>query len=218
MVKTLNREETFLLPDHIPISEETTVLYEVVKLEQAEPAETFTFVPPSGVKLVDQFPDFRHLSGVTAAKLLGNPAPDLNLKAADGKVVALSGLRGKPVFLEFWATWCGPCVELMPDLKKLYAETESKGLAWVSVDSDEESKTAAEFVSREHIPWPNYHDADGSLGKAYQREGIPLGVLIDAEGKVAFYESGYEIAELRSAIAKLGPQFTAVAAPAKPLQ
>jgi thiol-disulfide isomerase/thioredoxin len=212
VVKTLSREETFLLPDHVPISEETTVLYEVVKLDQPDQAETFKFVAPSDAKLVDKFPEpFRHGSEVAAANLMSKPAPELSLKAADGKAVTLSSLRGKPVFLEFWATWCGPCVELTSDLKKLYAETEGKGLAWVSIDNDEDSKTAAEFVSKENIPWPNYHDEDGSLGRTYQREGIPLGVLIDAEGKITFYKSGYEIAELRSAIAKLGPQFSVLA-------
>jgi hypothetical protein len=70
---------------------------------------------------------------------------------------------------------------------------------------------AAKFISREKIPWFNCHDADGSLGKAFQREGIPLGVLIDADGKVTFYQTGYEIPDLRAAIAKLGPQFSTVA-------
>jgi thiol-disulfide isomerase/thioredoxin/outer membrane lipoprotein-sorting protein len=217
LLKTLSHIETFLLPDHIPISEETTVLYEVVKLDQLEPDDTFTFVAPSDAKLVDKFPEpFRDSANLAAGNLLGKPAPELSLKAADGKVLTLSSLRGKPVFLEFWATWCGPCVETMPDLKKLYAETESKGLAWVSIDNDEDAKTASEFVSKETIPWPNYHDEDGSLGRAYQRQGIPLGVLIDGEGKITFYESGYEISELRAAIAKLGPQFSPLAASSKP--
>ena len=215
VVRTLSHAETYMLPNHVPFSEETTVTYSVVEFNQQEPAETFTFIPPSDAKLVDDFPNpFRHNPEIAAANLLGKPAPELKMKA-DGKVVALSSLRGKPVFLEFWATWCGPCVELTSDLRKLFEETESKGLTWISVDSDEDSKTAAEFVSNENIPWPNYHDEDGSLGRAYQREGIPLGVLIDAEGKITFYKSGYEISELRSAIAKLGPQFSALAASTK---
>jgi hypothetical protein len=100
----------------------------------------------------------------------------------------------------------------MPGLKKLYAETASKGLAFVSIDSDEDASTSAEFVNKEQIPWPNYHDADGALGQAFGRDTLPLGVLIDGEGKVTFYKTAYSVAELRAAIAKLGPEFSSVVA------
>jgi thiol-disulfide isomerase/thioredoxin len=216
VVKTLSHEQTYLLPARIPISVETGVVYEVAELDQQEPAESFTFAVPSDAKLVDEFPDtLRH--NPDAARMLGNPAPELTLKSG-GKALSLSSLRGKPVFLEFWATWCAPCVELIPDLKKLYAETQEKGLVWISIDSDHDASTVAAFLTREHVPWPNYHDEDGSLGGAYQRAGIPLGVLIDAEGKITFYESGYEIPSLRAAIAKLGPQFAGISPAAKPTQ
>ena len=81
----------------------------------------------------------------------------------------------------------------------------------MSVDSDEDASVVATFLHAKHIPWPNYHDQDKSLGKAFRRTGIPLGVLVDADGKVTFYKSGYGIADLRSAVAKLGPQFSSVA-------
>jgi thiol-disulfide isomerase/thioredoxin/outer membrane lipoprotein-sorting protein len=217
VVKTLSREHTVLLPNHIPIYEETTVTYDVAELDGQVPADTFAFSPPNDAKLVENFPNpFRSSSEAATANLLGKPAPELNFHGTDGKALTLSSLRGKPVFLEFWATWCGPCVELIPDLKQLYAETRSKGLVWISVDDDDDAKTANQFLSREHAAWPNYHDGDGSLGKLVQREGIPLGILIDSEGKVRFYESGYGIAELRAAIAKLGPEFSAVSAAQDP--
>jgi len=212
VVKTLNREHTYLLPNRIPIFEETTVTYGVVELGQQEPEATFRFTPPADAKLVEKFPDPFHRSAENAtASLLGKPAPELTFKGADGNLQTLSGFRGKPVFLEFWATWCEPCVDLIGDLKQLYAETGSKGLIWISVDSDEDATTATQFLSREHVVWPNYHDEGGTLGKLVQREGIPLGILIDSEGKVTFYESGYRINELRAAIAKLGPEFGSVA-------
>ena len=216
VVKTLSHQQSYLLPGHIPISVETSVVYELVELDPMEPADTFKFVAPNDVKAVDEFPDpFGHSPDIVASRMLRKPAPELSLKSADGKVVTLSSLRGKPVFLEFWTTWCTPCVDLIPDLKKLYEETSDKGLVWISIDNDDDSSTAGSFLSPEHVPWPNYHDQDGSLGISYQREGIPLGVLIDADGKVAFYKAGYEISDLRNGIAKLGPQFSALAAPTK---
>jgi thiol-disulfide isomerase/thioredoxin len=181
-----------------------------VELDQPQPSTSFTFAAPPEAKLVAAFPDRSSGTSPEAVDLVGKSAPELRLNA-DRRVTTLSSYRGKPVFIEFWATWCEPCVDLTADLMKLYAETEGKGLVWISIDNDENPGIAKTFMSSEHIPWPNYHDEDGSLGKAFHREGIPLGVLIDADGKVTFYGSGYEISDLRAAIAKLGPQFSSTA-------
>jgi len=117
---------------------------------------------------VDELPDLlRNSSDVVAAKMLGKPAPELELKAVDGKVLSLSSLRGKPVFLEFWATWRAPCVDVIPHLKKLYSVTQQKGLAWISIDNDNDAGTAAAFLAGEQVPWSNYHDEDGSLGRGF---------------------------------------------------
>jgi thiol-disulfide isomerase/thioredoxin len=213
--KSLSRREAYMLTEssgRIPIREETTVVYPLVELDQAEPASSFHFVPPPDAKLVREFPNPFAGSQSETSELLGKPTPELRLPSLEGgRITLLSSFRGKPVFLEFWATWCTPCVDLIPELRKLYTETESKGLIWISVDDDEDADDAAKFMSREKLLWPNYHDTDGSLGKAFQREGIPLGVLIDAEGKVTFYKSGCEISDLRAAITKLGPQFNSIA-------
>ena len=215
VLKTVTRMETYIITDsdaHIPIHDETVVTYPVVEFDREEPASSFIFSVPSEARLVAEFPNpLLNAHRSQSSELIGKPAPEIQLKSSDGKHTALSSFRGKPVFIEFWATWCGPCVDLMPDLTKFYQETANKGLMWVSIDNDEAPEDAAKFVAEDHIPWPNYHDADGSLGKAFQRVGIPLGVLIDSEGKIVFYESGYEISELRAAVARLGPQFSEVA-------
>jgi thiol-disulfide isomerase/thioredoxin len=145
-----------------------------------------------------------------------SPQRNFSTKSAEGKITTFSGFRGQPGFLEFWATWCGPGVDLLPELTKLYPETAKKGLAWISVDGDEGSADATKFIPDEPMPWANYHEEDDGLGKADQREALPLGVLIDRDGSVVFYQSGYEISDLRVAIGKLGPQFgsgTAARAP-----
>ena len=72
---------------------------------------------------------------------------------------------------------------------------------------------SAAFISKERIAWPNYHDPEGLLGKTFERNAIPLGILIDAQGKIIFYKSAYEIGDLKRAIAKLGPEFSSMAQP-----
>jgi thiol-disulfide isomerase/thioredoxin/outer membrane lipoprotein-sorting protein len=190
---------------------ETVVTYPVVELNQQEPATSFTFVPPGDAQLVEAFSN--PIGSGARPELVGKPAAELRLKSKDGTTTSLSSLRGKPVFLDFWATWCGPCKGMIPDLVKLYDETAPKGLVWVGIDGDENPELAEKFISHEHIPWRNYHDLDGAMGAAFQRNSLPLGVLIDAQGTIRFYAAGYETKDLQSAISKLGPEFGSLAAP-----
>lgn len=215
IVKTIRQSNTYPIiagsKAHIPMVVESTTTFDVVRLDEPEPESSFIFTPPPDAKLVASFPDpFAEYSAIRTTDFVGKPAPDLRF-ARDGKEVSLASFRGKPVFIEFWASWCVPCVELTPELKQLYTDTASKGLVWLTFDSDEDPSVAETFIKQEHIPWSNYHDTDGKIGKAFGREAIPLGVLIDAEGKVTFYKSGYEMSKLRAAIAKLSTDFSSVA-------
>jgi thiol-disulfide isomerase/thioredoxin len=211
IVKILDREQPLsnrAVNGRILSATESTRVYPVVELDQKESDNSFTFVAPEDARLVEAFSS--PLRPGPRLDFIGKPAAELHLESADGTTTTLSSLRGKPAFLDFWATWCGPCKGLVPDLLKLYGETESKGLVWVGIDNDENPDAATKFVSQNHIPWPNYHDMDGSMGAAYQRNAIPLGILVDGHGNIAFYQSGYEISDLRAAIAKLGPEFKSV--------
>ena len=212
VVKRLSRSDSYIIEPisdvHIPIAIEKTTTYPVVKLDQEEPEESFVFLPPAEAKLVESFPEpnFGKASDRASDKavdFIGNPAPEISLKGDDGKTVTLSSFRGKPVFLEFWATWCAPCEDLLPGLKRLYAETATRGLVWIGIDNDEGPQSAKSYLSQEHVAWPNYHDENGSLGKAFKRKGVPLAVLVDASGNITFYKAGYEISELRAAIERL---------------
>lgn len=208
VVKKVDRAEMEAGNGFAATTTETTMIYPVVELGQEQPASSFVLNAPAEALLVDELPS---LATGARSLIIGRTAPELHLKAADGKVTELSSLRGKPVFLDFWASWCGPCKGLVPDLLKLYTQTAPLGLAWVGIDNDQNPEAADKFIAKESLPWPNYHDVDGSMGKAFQRNPIPLGVLIDARGNVVFYETAYQVGDLRAAIAKLGPEFAGIA-------
>jgi thiol-disulfide isomerase/thioredoxin len=212
IVKILDQEQPLSdLPVNgfMPRSIEETIIYPVVELDQEQPASAFTFIPRNDARLVEAFSN--PMTPGPHPELVGKPAADVKLKSADGKLTSLGSYRGKPVFLDFWATWCGPCRSMIPYLMKLYAETSPKGLVWIGVDSDEDPDAAEKLVSQEHVPWPNYHDVDGSIGASFNRNGLPLAVLIDKRGQIASYQFAYTVSDLRSAIAKLGPEFSTVA-------
>jgi len=206
----------------IPMHDEMTITFSVVELNIPVPDSTFVFTPSADAKLVDDFPaqkQFEKQQGSRLAaerkansEMIGKAAPDVELKSEDGKVVHLSSFRGKPVLIDVWATWCGPCVAMIPEMKKINDELTARGAVLLTVDRDEDATTANAFLKRENLEWPNFHDADGTMAAAfYATNGVPWQVMIDGEGKVAFYHPGEDIAELRAAIAKLGPQYSSMA-------
>jgi hypothetical protein len=107
----------------------------------------------------------------------------------------------------------------MPRLAKLQQEAAPKGLVILSVDMDEEAKTANDFLAKHHYIWPNTQD-DGKIGDAFQKGGIPLVVLIDAQGKIVLYQNGdYGNDDaLRKVLAGLGPQFAGLETAQQPCQ
>jgi thiol-disulfide isomerase/thioredoxin len=136
---------------------------------------------------------------------IGQAAPPVQFRLSDGNRIALESYRGKPVLLDFWATWCGPCVLAMPNIERLYSLANQSGLTVISIDEDNDAKAAAAYLARHEYAWTNYHDLNGRVRKAFRDDYIPLTVLIDAQGKVAYYDSRSNDEALRAAIAKLGP-------------
>ncbi len=210
--KTVTHANTFMYigSAHIPMVQDTVTNYETAALNSSPPDALFHFEPPADAKLVSKFSN-----GPFETDLTGETAPDVQLVDANGKRVPLSAYRGKPVLLDFWATWCAPCVASMPKLAELNRDAAPKGLVMLSVDEDEDAKTATDFLAKNQYNWPNTQD-DGKVGEAFKKAGIPLVVLIDAQGKIAFYEAGEDDAGLRKALAGLGPEYASLAAPQKP--
>jgi len=191
------------------ISDKTTV-YPAVELDMPVlPDSFFAFAPPSTAKLVQEFEPSKPVRRDTL--IVGKPAPEIGLTSLDGKTIWLKSFQGKPVLLDFWATWCGPCVESMPSVKKLYSEAAKYGLILLSIDEDDDAIRAADFLSQNNEIWPNFHD-DGEVVRLFPNEGIPHFVLIDSAGTVVFSKSSFDEAAIRAAIVALGPEFASVAA------
>jgi thiol-disulfide isomerase/thioredoxin len=142
---------------------------------------------------------------------LSPQCPPLKLKTADGKVIPIESYRGKPVILDFWATWCGPCVASMPKLAELYAQGKEKGLVLLSIDFDQDPKMATDFWAKKGYAWPDFHDGDGAIEKLVGSSAIPRTMLIDAQGHVV-YDGISGTDRLREEVAKLGPDFASLAA------
>jgi thiol-disulfide isomerase/thioredoxin len=190
------------------MDQETTTVYTNTVLDGLVRDSLFTFVPPADAREIQQFPDPGE--GMNGGGMTGDPIPALKFKGADGKVVSIESYRGKPVLLDFWATWCGPCVAGLPQLAKVYEEAKNKGLELISIDQDEEAATAANFFAKKGYTWPEFHDGDGEIEKLMGSTGIPRLVLVDAEGQVAYDGDGDE-SKLRVHLAKLGPEYQELA-------
>ena len=113
----------------------------------------------------------------------GKAAPPLNLIDLEGKTWSLAALKGQPVLLNFWASWCGPCRAEMPSLELLATRHERAGLVVLSVNYKEPVATIKRFLETLPMSLPILLDADGAAASAWTPRVFPTTVLIDRHGK-----------------------------------
>ena len=122
--------------------------------------------------------------------------PDLGLPLEAGKPpTKLSSLHGKVVVLDFWATWCGPCRQSMPELEKLYQKYKAKGVEVIGVAEDDPGKRDGVDPARKEIgvTYPDVLGADiPNIRDAFPHEGIPFLVVLDKDGKLAYQQEGFD--------------------------
>ena len=120
-----------------------------------------------------------------------NFAPDFSFTSSEGEHITLEDLRGKVVLLDFWGTWCPPCVESVPELRNLhkrYSKEPNFVIIGISSDSDEEEWR--EFTVKNKMIWPQYRDKDHRILRAFGIRAFPTYILIDHEGIVRFSSIG----------------------------
>jgi thiol-disulfide isomerase/thioredoxin len=122
----------------------------------------------------------------------GEAAPAFQAKALDGKSsLSLEAYKSKVVYLDFWASWCGPCAAALPAIDKLQKEFGDKGFQVLAVNVDQDVKNARRFLARRPVGYPNVADPKGSIPSSFEVETMPTSFLIDREGIVQYVHKGF---------------------------
>ena len=188
-------EKLAVSPSEVELQELGQVVSGIVKLQQqlGKKDEAAAFVKRVGVDFGKR-EDAEELKGLleNLTAMLGQPAVgesmDVKFTATDGTKVDLAAMKGKVVLVDFWATWCGPCVRELPNVKETYTKHHDGGFEIIGVSLDDDKDKLAKFVKDKEIPWPQFFDGNGwqnELAKRYGIQSIPATFLIGADGLIA---------------------------------
>ncbi|MDB6063105.1 MAG: thiol-disulfide isomerase-like protein [Verrucomicrobiaceae bacterium] len=119
-------------------------------------------------------------------------APDFALKSTEGSNIRLSEHRGEVILLNFWASWCGPCRQEMPQLNALQERYKKLGFNVVGVNVDKDSALATKLLKDIPVSFPVLLDDTGSVSSSYNVSAMPTTVLIDRDGNMRYLHKGYK--------------------------
>jgi thiol-disulfide isomerase/thioredoxin len=124
---------------------------------------------------------------VQQALVEGSKFPDFEEKDLAGNPLSIAKYKGKVLLVDFWATWCGPCVAELPNVLRAYEKHHKEGFDIVGISLDKEEQKLKDFIKARNMPWAQYFDGKGwqsKLGGKYGVNSIPMTYLLDGEGKI----------------------------------
>ena len=135
--------------------------------------------------------EINNTEAATATEEANNPyaAPDIRLFNAEGEEVMLSDFRGKPVILNFWATWCGYCIREMPDFEEAYKEYGDE-IQFLIVNTDDGIEKGEKYIKDNSYTFPTFYDLELDAAITYGITGIPRTIALDKDGNICYNRSG----------------------------
>ena len=155
--------------------------------------EAFTYDwDAEGYGKAEEGSQFAGMFGAQTSPLLGVEAPEIESETLDGEPFRLSDLRGNVVVLDFWATWCAPCVQAIPKIQELHEHFADQPVRVIGINQDRGNLNAVrKFLERKEITFTQVTDAARQTGQAYEVSGIPTTVIIDQQGAVQAVHVGF---------------------------
>jgi|GEM_PF-392792 len=120
------------------------------------------------------------------------PAPDFTLKSNKGENIRLEELAGQVIFINFWASWCGPCREELPELEQLYQRYKDLGFTILAISNDNDMKKARKFFEPLNLSYPILFDNNQNVSGLYRVKAMPSSFLIDRDGFIRYQHMGYK--------------------------
>jgi peroxiredoxin len=132
------------------------------------------------------------MSQAALSSTVDTQAANFTLKSNSGKNLRLSEMRGEVVLINFWASWCGPCRQEMPELEAIYQKYQSLGFTILGINVDKDRAMADKVINKTTLSFPILFDSDNAVTELYKVDAMPTTVMVDRNGKVRFIHRGYK--------------------------
>ena len=124
------------------------------------------------------------ITGLSGITMVNRPAPDFTLTTFEGTAISLEDLRGKPVVINFWASWCPPCRIEAPLIERTWREYKNRGLIFLGVNIQDRKEDALNYIREFDITYPNGPDPTGEISIDYGVSGLPVTFFVSSKGEI----------------------------------